>query len=145
MSRPDRGDLLLRLLGGLLAFVAGSVAGLLAVLLVPLRVAGVGELMGFAGLAGTGFGSVRVPTAVLLAVAGNLVLVRLAESVTGVRWGGLLLGAGWFLVILPALRTTAEGDRLLIPGDWVAGLTLFGGTVALVIMTVLGLTTPREP
>jgi hypothetical protein len=142
VSRLDRGDLLLRLLGGLLMVTAGVVAGLLAVLLVPLRVADAAEAVGIAGLAGTELGSVRAPTAVLLAVAGNLVLVRLAESVTGTGWGGLLPAAGWLLVILPALGTTTEGDRLLVAGDWVAGLALFGGIVVLVIMTVLGLTTP---
>lgn len=145
MTPSATGDLVLRVAGGLLSLLAGGLAGLLAVLLVPLRVAGAAEVLGLTGLPGTEFGATRLPTAVLLAIGGNLLLVRLAESVTGARWAGLLPGLGWFAVMLLALRTTAEGDRLLLDGDWVGGLTLFGGTVVLVIMIVHGLVTPRVP
>jgi hypothetical protein len=145
-SRPGGPDLLLRTLGGLLALAGGAAGGLLAVLLVPLRVADAAELVGgLAGLAGTGLGSVRVPVAIVVAAGGNLLLVQFAGWVTGVRWGPLLPGLGWFLVIWMALRITTEGDRLMMPADWVGTLTLFGGTVVLVIGIVLGLTGPARP
>jgi hypothetical protein len=136
-------DGLLRGLGGLLALAAGAVAGLLAVVLVPLRVADAGDLTGLAGLAGTGFGAVRVPVAIVVAAGGNLLLVRFAEWATGARWGAVLPALGWFPVIWMALRTTAEGDRLLVPDDWVGTLALFGGTVAMVIAITVPLAGPR--
>lgn len=143
-ARPGGGDLLLRVLGGLLAFAGGCLVALLSLLLAPLRVADAGELVfGWAGLAGTRLGTARLPVAVLLAVAGNLVLVRFAGSVTGVRWGAILPAVGWFLVlILPVLVGSPEGDRLVLDNDWVAALTMFGGTIVLVIGVVLALTTP---
>lgn len=144
-AREDRWDLPLRVVGGLLALVGGVAAGLLAVLLVPLRVADAADLpLGplFDGLAGTGPGAVRLPVAVMVAVAGNLVLVWFAGSATQVRWGPLLPALGWAAVIWAATQITAEGDRLLLPDDWIGLLTLFGGTVVLVIGVVLGLTTP---
>jgi hypothetical protein len=137
-------DPLLRVLGGLLSFVGGFLAAALAVLLVPLRL---WELLGpLAELLEvdptSGPAALRVPVAIPLAVVGNLFLVRFARQVTGVRWGALLPGVGWFLLIVAALQATTEGDRLLMPDDWVATLTLFGGTVTLVIATVLSLTSP---
>lgn len=164
MSHPSPAagalDGLLRGLGGLLALVAGSLTGLLAVVLVPLRVADAGELAGggvgrlvdglagtelLAGLAGTGLGATRVPVAIVVAAGGNLLLLRFAEWATGQRWGVLLPGLGWLLVIWAALRITTEGDRLLPLADWVGTLTLFTGTMVLVVGTVLALTSPRGP
>jgi hypothetical protein len=55
----------------------------------------------------------------------------------------VLPGVGWFAMIVVALRTTTEGDRLLVPDDWVATLTLFGGTLVLVIGSVLAITPGR--
>jgi hypothetical protein len=42
--------------------------------------------------------------------------------------------------VVVATGTTAAGDRLLPADDWVAGLTLFGGTIAVVIGSALALT-----
>lgn len=141
-----RRELPLRVLGGLLALAGGLAGGLLAVLLAPLRVADAADLpalgMLFEGLAGTQLGAVRVPVAVTVAVAGNLLLVWFASAATGVRWGPLLPALGWGAVIWAATRITEEGDRLLVPDDWVGLFTLFSGTVVLVIGVVLRLTTP---
>ncbi|MPZ28890.1 MAG: hypothetical protein GEV12_21445 [Micromonosporaceae bacterium] len=145
MSAPGGGvvDGLLRVLGGLVGLVGGFVAGLLAVLLVPLRVGDAGELVSwYGGLADTAIGSVRVPVAVVVAVGANLVLIRFTERATGVRWGVLLPGLGWFVMVVATLQTTAERDRLLLPDDWVAVLTLFAGTTVVVIGTVLALISP---
>jgi hypothetical protein len=129
---------LLRVLGTLLALGGGAVAAALAVLLVPLRVGSFGWVDG-------GIGAIRLPVAIALAAVGNLCLVWFARHVTGVRWGAVLPGLGWFTVIVVALRTTTEGDRLLMPDDWVATLTLFTGTIVLVIASVLAVTPSRAP
>jgi hypothetical protein len=129
-------DVLLRLAGTLLALAGGVVGAALAVLLVPLRVGSFGWPDG-------GVAAIRLPVAIVLAVAGNFFLVWFARHATGVRWAALLPGLGWFAVIVIALRTTTEGDRLLVPDDWVATLTLFGGTITLVIAMVLAVTPSR--
>lgn len=133
---PAAVDVLLRVLGVVLALGGGAVAAALAVVLVPLRV-------GSFGWADTGVGSIRIPVAIVLAAVGNLFLVWFARRATGVRWAALLPGLGWFAVIVLALRTTTEGDRLLMPNDWVATLTLFTGTIVLVIGTMLAVTPSR--
>ena len=134
-------DLLLRVAGGMVALAAGFVAGLLAVLLVPLRLSTFGVAAGaIAANAEGGWAAARVPVAILLAVFGNLALLWFGREVTGNRWGSVLPGIGWFTMIVVAMRTTTEGDRLLVADDWVATLTLFGGTLVLVIGTVLAVT-----
>jgi hypothetical protein len=133
-------DVLLRVLGAALAFGGGMVAAALAVLLIPLRVGSYGWVDG------GGISAFRIPVAIIVAVVGNLFLVWFARQTTGVRWAALLPAVGWFAVIVVALRTTTEGDRLLVPDDWVGSLTLFGGTITLVIATVLAISSPgRRP
>lgn len=143
-------DGLLRVLGGLLGLAGGFVAGLLAVLLVPLRIGDAGQVISwYGGLAGTPIGAVRVPVAVVVAVGANLLLIRFAERATGLRWGAVLPGLGWFAMVVATLQPTAERDRLLLADDWVAVLTLFAGTTAVVIGAVLAIVappgSPRQP
>lgn len=129
MSPPA--DIVLRVLGMVVALGGGAVAAALAVLLIPLRVSSFGLTDG------GGAGSIRIPVAIVLAVAGNVGLVWFARYATGVRWAPLLPGLSWFAVIVLALRTTTEGDRLLMPNDWVGTITLFAGTIAFVISMML--------
>jgi hypothetical protein len=138
-GEPSPGaDLLLRVLGMVLAFGGGAVAAALAVLLIPLRV-------GSFGLTdGGGAGSVRLPVAIVLAIVGNVALVWFARYATGVRWAPLLPGLSWFAVIVLAMNTTAEGDRLLMPNDWVGTITLFAGTITFVISTMLAVVPTRR-
>jgi hypothetical protein len=123
--------ILLPAAGVLVACAAGVVSAVVTLLLVPLRLQ-IGDWL------------VRIPAAVVIAVAGNWLLLWFARQVTGWRWAVLAPVAGWFLVMLPALGATAAGDRLLMPDDWVGTLTLFGGTIVLTIGTVLALVSPRH-
>lgn len=136
--RPDRADrwvdLVLRGAGALLAVLGGFGTAALAVLLVPLRVADLPLVGGVSGGAGT----VRVPVALVIAVGGVLFLVWFSRRATGLRWGGLLPAVGWFALIMLAVRATDEGDRLLMPDDWVATVAIFAGTVVLVVTLVTG-------
>jgi hypothetical protein len=132
-------DVVLRVFGVPLAFAGGVMTAALALLLVPLR------LGSFGWPDGGGVAALRVPVAIVVAVAGNLFLVWFARNATGLRWFALLPGAGWFTVVVLALRTTTEGDRLLVPDDWVGSLTLFGGTITLVIATVLAISSAGRP
>jgi len=127
---PEAVDIALRVRAMLLALGGGAVAAVLVVLLIPLRV-------GSFGLTDGGVGSIRIPMAIVFAVVGNVALVWFARYATGVRWAPVLPGLSWFAVIVVALNTTTEGDRLLMPNDWVGTITLFGGTIAFVISTML--------
>lgn len=131
MIRRRTVDILLAGAGVLVAFAAGVVTAVVALFLVPLRVE-VGDWL------------VRVPVAVLVAVAGNWLLLWYVPRVSGWRWAALAPAAGWFTVMLPALGATASGDRLLVPDDWVGTITLFAGTIVLTIGTVLAIVSPRR-
>lgn len=140
---PDGADTLLRFVSGLLALVGGFLAALLSVLLVPLRVEDLwplGYLLTGPEPDPSGIGPVRAPLAVLIAPAVVLALTWFARAGTGVRWAVLLPAVGWFGMVLLVLTGTAEGDQLLLANDWVAALTLFGGTTVLVVTVVTGLT-----
>jgi hypothetical protein len=125
-------DALLRVAGSVVAFVGGLVGAVAALLLVPLRL-------------DWGSGAVRVPLAIVLAVAGNALLVWFARETTRSGWAVLLPAVGWFAVMLPALGSTDAGSRLLMPNDWVGLLTLFGGTITLTIGVVVALVAHRPP
>jgi len=139
-------DVVLRVLGGLLALGGGLLTALLAVLLSPLRMGSFdGVLATLVSWGPDWLPPARLPIAIGLVPATAAFLTWFAGRATGVRWGVLLPGLGWFAVVAVALVTTGEGDRLLLPDDWVATITLFAGTVALVVGAVLGLTrTPAE-
>jgi hypothetical protein len=108
------------------SLAGGLLVGVLVLVSVPWRVA-------------TWFGPVRLPLAVLVAVAGMLALLWFAPRATGARWAVLLPVAGWFVVAVAALGTGDAGGQLLVPDDWVAALALFGGTVVAVVGAVLAL------
>ena len=112
-SRPGSAgsvDMLLRVAGGVVAVWGSIVAALLEAFLVPLRI-----------------GGVRAPVCLLLAVVGNIVLMRFAHAATGNRFVALLPGLAWFVVTIVLSSQTAAGDTVLVGGDWVPlGLLLLG-------------------
>ena len=134
-SGPEAGawwraaDLAVRLAGGVVAFAGGLLVGVLVLVSVPWRLA-------------TWLGAVRLPFAVLVAVAGMLALLWFSPRATGARWTVLLPVAGWFVVAVAALGIGDPGGQLLVPDDWVAGVALFGGTVVAVVGAALALRPP---
>lgn len=125
-------DLALRVAGGVVALAGGLLVGLLSLLWVPWRI-------------DTWFGQVRVPVAIAVAAGGVAALLWFAPRATGTRWGVLLPALGWFVIVWAGVTTRLNGDRLLMPDDWVATLTLFGGTVLMVVGMVLAMTGDRSP
>jgi len=104
--------LVLRVLGGVLVAVAAVALAVLECFLVPLRI-----------------GSVPVPIVVPLAMAGNILLARLAG-----RWTGSVAGAAappvlWLVVVIVLALPRAEGD-LIVPGTLTGLVFLFAGAVA---------------
>jgi hypothetical protein len=74
-------------------------------------------------------GTVPLPISVLLAVAGNVVLTKLAVRQTGSIVWGVLQPVLWLLVIVVLSLPRAEGD-LVVPGSVTGLVFLFAGAVA---------------
>jgi hypothetical protein len=103
--------------GVALVAAAGAVAALLEAFLVPLYV-----------------GSAIVPVAVLLAVAGNVALPRMARTLVPRTGASLVPLLTWLAVMLGLLLGRPEGD-VVFPGapqaaEWTFYGTLFGGALA---------------
>jgi len=74
-------------------------------------------------------GTVPLPICVLLAVAGNVVLTKLAVRQTGSIVCGVLQPVLWLAVIVVLSVPRAEGD-LIVPGSATGLVFLFAGAVA---------------
>ncbi|BCJ37652.1 hypothetical protein Athai_51550 [Actinocatenispora thailandica] len=109
-------DLTLRIAGGLVAVWGSIVATLLEAFLVPLRIDGV-----------------RAPICLLLAVVGNIALMRFAHVVTGSRLFALLPGLVWFGVTIVLSTQTGAGDTVLVGGDWVPLALLLLGAASVAV------------
>ena len=111
--RPDpAAPLAVRVAAGVLISLFSVALALVGAFLVPLRV-----------------GTVPLPICVLLAVAGNVVLTKLAVRRTrSIAWG-VLQPALWLVVIVVLSLPRAEGD-LIVPGSATGLVFLFAGAVA---------------
>jgi hypothetical protein len=74
-------------------------------------------------------GTVPLPICVLLAVAGNVVLTKLAVRQTSSIVCGVLQPVLWLVVIVVLSVPRAEGD-LIVPGSATGLVFLFAGAVA---------------
>lgn len=104
--------LAVRVAAGVLISVFGVGLALVEAFLVPLRV-----------------GTVPLPICVLLVVAGNAGLTKLAVRQTGSIVWGVLQPALWLAVIIVLSVPRAEGD-LVVPGSLTGLMFLFAGAVA---------------
>ncbi len=111
---PDhRSDpLVLRVLAGVLIAVAAAGLALIECFLVPLRI-----------------GSVPFPLAVPLAMAGNILLARLAGRQTGSIAGAAVPPVLWLAVVIVLAWPRAEGD-VIVEGSVTGLVFLFAGAVA---------------
>ena len=101
-----------RVVLGLLVVVAAVALAIMECFLVPLRV-----------------GTVPLPVSVPLAVAGNVVLARLAARVTGRGAPAVVPPVLWLAVVLVLAAPRPEGD-VVVPGSATALAFLFAGAVA---------------
>ncbi|MGX7678209.1 DUF6113 family protein [Jatrophihabitans sp. DSM 45814] len=102
----------LKALGLVLYAIAGAMSAVFEILLIPFRI-----------------GSVLVPIALVLAIASNIALPRLARNLTESPVGSIVPVITWILVNVMLTSTRPEGDYFL-PG---------GGTVQWVSYGVPGL------
>jgi hypothetical protein len=113
-ARPDHAaePLAVRVAVGVLISVFAVGLALVEAFLVPLRL-----------------GTVPLPISVLLAVAGNAGLTKLAVRQTGSIAWGVLQPVLWLLVIIVLSVPRPEGD-LVVPGSATGLVFLFAGAVA---------------
>jgi hypothetical protein len=113
-ARADRAadPLAVRVAAGVLISLFSVGLALVEAFLVPLRV-----------------GTVPLPVCVLLGVAGNVVLTKLAVRQTGSIVMGVLQPVLWLVVIVVLSLPRAEGD-LIVPGSATGLVFLFSGAVA---------------
>jgi hypothetical protein len=123
--RPD--PLAFRIAAGVLVAVAAVALAVLECFLVPLRI-----------------GTVPLPLSVPLAMAGNVVLARLAGGLTGRPLAGVLPPVLWLAVVLLLAAPRAEGD-LIVPGTLTGLVFLFAGTVAGAYGAASTITRRRNP
>ena len=107
---PD--PLVFRIVAGLLVTVASFGLAVIEAFLVPLRI-----------------GSVPLPLSVVLAVAGNVLLTRLAGRQTGSALAAGLQPLVWLLTVVVLSLPRAEGD-VIVAGTVTALVFLFAGSVA---------------
>jgi hypothetical protein len=117
----------LRVVGGVVAFLAGAGSALVEALLTPLR-----------------YGSWPLPVAPLLGALLGVPLVAYAARVTGSRAGAVAPAAGWFAMVCLLIPRTAEGD-LILPESWmtIALFVVGGASLVLGLARVSG-RTPRR-
>jgi hypothetical protein len=123
--RPD--PLAVRVLAGVLVAVAAVALAALECFLVPLRV-----------------GTVPLPLSVPLALAGNVVLARLAGGLTGRPLAGVLPPVLWLATVLLLAAPRPEGD-VIVPGTLTGLVFLFAGTVAGAYGAASAVTRRRNP
>jgi hypothetical protein len=109
---PYRDPMVLRVVAGVLIAVAAVALAVLECFLVPLRI-----------------GSVPFPIVVLLALAGNVLLPRLAARQTGSLVGAAVPPVLWLVVVIVLSLPRAEGD-LIVEGSLTGLVFLFAGAVA---------------
>jgi hypothetical protein len=95
-ARPGRGDLAVRVTGGVVALLAGAGSALVEGLLAPLRL-----------------GDWPLPVAPVLGAVLGVPLVAYAAWSTSTRIGGIAPLVGWFAMMGVLVVPTAEGDLIL--------------------------------
>lgn len=117
-ARPRRGlDLALRIVGGLIAVVAGLLSAVLELLLATVRVGG--QLIG---------------VSVLVAVGAGVALSWFAHEAVGRRWSVVLPALPWFVLMAVASVRTTEGDLLLAGNNWVGLAMIVAGAMTFAVM-----------
>jgi hypothetical protein len=117
-GRPARlVDLTLRVVGGVVAFLAGALTALVELLLATFRVAG--HLVG---------------VSVLIAIGANIVLSWFAHAAVGRRWAVVLPALPWFAAMVVAAGRTDEGDLLLAGDNWVGLAMIVVGAMTFAVM-----------
>lgn len=104
-----------------------------------LRVAGAvigvwgGVLLSFYGAFLTGFkiGTVLVPISLVLAIAGNILLIWFTYQASGHKFVALIPSLVWVVLSFVASSRTTEGDLVLVDSNWVSVVYLLAGSITI--------------
>lgn len=121
-------DLALRFTGTLVAVVGAVATAVMAAFLTPLYA-----------------GTVRLPVAIVVAVAANYALVWFTYRVTEHKLVALLPGLVWMGVMILFSARTSEGDIVLAGNNWVGLATIFTGVAAYAVAAYRLLIPPPPP
>jgi hypothetical protein len=77
---------------------------------------------------------VRLPVALVCAVAGNAALAWFTRAVTGKLLAVLAPFAVWTALMLVAAGRTREGDLVLTSNNWVGLVTMFAGALSFAVV-----------
>ncbi|MEO3743760.1 hypothetical protein [Plantactinospora sp. B5E13] len=121
-------DLVLRIVGGVLAVVGAVVTAALELVLATARV-----------------GGVLIGVSALLAVLANVALSWFAPRAVGRRWALALPAVVWFVLMVVAAGGRSEGDILLANDNWVGLAMIFAGSVAFAVMGFRLIMAPPRP
>jgi hypothetical protein len=120
-------DVLVRVLGAVVAIWGGFLLGTYATFMTPYRI-----------------GTALVPVSLLLAVGGNLALIWFAYVTTRNKFLALLPGLVWVVLSFVAANRTTEGDLVLFQSNWVGTVYLFAGSVTIAV-AAYRLIVPKSP
>ncbi|GAA1706527.1 hypothetical protein [Fodinicola feengrottensis] len=114
-------NLVIAIVGGVVAVVAGFGAGVVEGFLIPLRA-----------------GEMRVPIAILVAIVANAGIALWTRYVTGNKLAPVAPAISWFAAIALLGTQTSAGDLVIVGNDWVALATVFVGAVAFAVGLFIG-------
>jgi hypothetical protein len=130
----------MKILGGVVATLLGFVAALWEAFLTPLM---------WQWTSGGHAHFVRLPVALLVAMAGNFLLAWYTYVVTGRMLAILGPFLAWSVPMVAFSQKRTEGDLVLAGNNWVAAATLLAGAVAFAVavywLTLRSLRRPRDP
>jgi hypothetical protein len=120
-------ELLIRVYGGIVAFLLGTLTALFEVFYSNLRI-----------------GAALVPASMLVAFAVNFGLTRFAWYTVGKTWAPVFAIAPWFVVMIAAVIQRPEGDWLILPDNWGGALTVVAGMAGFAAPFLRVVTRPRR-
>jgi hypothetical protein len=127
---PGRGlrllDVVLRVVGGLVAVAGGVLTALIALLLSTVRVGG--QLIG---------------VSVVVTIAGAVAVSWFAYTTVGRRWAVALPALPWFVLMAVAAVRTDEGDLLVAGENWVGLAMITTGAMTFAVMAFRQILSPQ--
>ncbi|MEV6800739.1 hypothetical protein AB0M91_20670 [Micromonospora rifamycinica] len=119
-------DVVLRVVGGLVAVAGGVLTALVALLLSTVRVGG--QLIG---------------VSVVVTIVGAIAVSWFAYATVGRRWAVALPALPWFVLMAVAAVRTAEGDLLVAGENWVGLAMITTGAMTFAVMAFRQILSPQ--
>lgn len=119
-------DVVLRVVGGLVAVVGGVLTAVIGLLLSTVRAGG--QLIG---------------VSVVVTILGAVAVSWFAYATVGRRWAVALPALPWFVLMAVAAVRTAEGDLLVAGDNWVGLAMITTGAMTFAVMAFRQMLSPQ--